>query len=245
MRNVRPSILLTNLQLQAERFAEVCRVKFPDLPIFISPILRIETRTISPSFDGVACLILTSENAALALESMGTKIAGLPALCVGERSAAAARSIGLDADSVGGSADDLVEAVLATPATGPLLHLRGSETRGEIAERLSTAGRQIDEVIIYDQIPAKLSPEVKLLLADVNPVVLPLFSPRFSALLGIALERVHAPLCLVALNSAVADQWAGPTPERLEVALKPNLDEMMHAVARAVRLLKGLRSMND
>ena len=244
MPNVRSSVLLTRPQPQAERFAEECRAEFPDLPIFISPILRIETRPISRSFDDIASLILTSENAALALASIGAKVAGLPALCVGDKTAAAARSVGLEAESVGGVADDLVDAVLATPDTGPLLHLRGAEVRGEIAERLSAKGRQVEETIVYDQIPAKLSPEARQLLAGARSVVLPLFSPRSAALLGIASERARAPLRIAALSAAVAEQWSGPTPERVVVAQEPNSAEMLRAVAQTAQTLNGSRSMN-
>ena len=245
MTKFRPSILLTRPLAQAERFAEYCRAEFPELPILISPILRIEVKPLSRSFDGVATLILTSENAVLALASIGAKVTGLRALCVGDRTAAAARAIGLDATSASGTADDLVEAVLATPDTGPLLHLRGAEARGEIAKRISAEGRQIDEAIIYEQMPEKLSPEANLMLAGARSIVLPLFSPRSAALLGIASERASAPLRIVALSAAVVEHWSGPTPERLVVAREPNSAAMLHGVAQAIRKLKGSRAIDS
>lgn len=228
-------MLLTRPLAQAERFAEDCLAQFPEIPILISPILRIEARPIARSFDGVASLILTSENAVRALARMGAKLAGLPALCVGDRTAAAARSIGLNAVSVGGTSDDLVEAILGRPAAGALLHLRGAESRGEIAARLSAEGRQIDEAIVYDQRPLKLSLEAKRLLSGDLPVVLPLFSPRSAALLGNDTEHSRAPLHLVALSLAVAERWSGPTPERIVVAKKPNSTGMLHGIAQVIR----------
>ena len=241
MPNVRPSILLTRPVAQAERFAEECRSVFSELQVLISPILRIEARPLARSLDGVASLILTSENAVRALSSIGAKVSGLPALCVGDRTAFAARSIGLEAESVGGAADDLVEAVLSTPSKGPLLHLRGAESRGEIAARLSSEGRNVDEAIIYDQIPEKLSPEAKLLLASPGSVVLPLFSPRSAELLGFASEHARAPMRIVALSAAVAERWSGPTPERLLVAREPNSAEILRSIALAIRTEKGSR----
>lgn len=232
------SILLTRPLTQAERFAQECRAEFPDLSILISPILRIEARPLTRSLKGVAGLILTSENAVRVLASTGAKVAGLRALCVGDRTAAAARSIGLDAASTGGSADELVVSVLATPATGPLLHLRGAEAHGEIAARLSAEGWKVDEVIIYDQRPMELSPVAHALLARAYPVVLPLFSPRSAELLGIAVGRARSPLRIVALSSVVAERWSGPTPERVVVAREPNSAEMLRGVAQAIRSLK-------
>lgn len=228
-------MLLTRPLAQAERFAEDCLAQFPGLPILISPILRIEARPLARSFDDVASLILTSENAVRALASMGAKLPGLPALCVGDRTAAAARSIGLYASSVGGTSDDLVEAILCRPATGTLLHLRGAESRGEIASRLSAEGREIDEVIVYDQKPQKLSLEAKRLLSGDMPVVLPLFSPRSAALFGNDTEHARAPLHLVALSLAVAERWSGPVPERIVVAKKPNSVDMLDGIAQAIR----------
>lgn len=226
-----PTILLTRPRAQAERFADACRAALPGVPVLISPILRIDPRPITHGLDGIAGLILTSENAVRALAETGLPIAGIQAWCVGDRTAEAARRIGLDATSAGGAADDLVTAILAAPDRGTLLHIRGAEARGDIAARLASSGRAAEEVIAYDQRPEPLSDEASALLTGSVPVILPLFSPRSAMLLGKAAIGSIAPLRLAALSLAVASSWAGPGPDVVAIADRPTSDHMLRRVA--------------
>ena len=83
-----PTLLLTRPEAQSRRFAaEVARL-WPDLAVILSPAQEIRPLPIAVP-QGTKGIVLTSENAVPALP-FGL---GLPAYCVGERTAAAAAEL--------------------------------------------------------------------------------------------------------------------------------------------------------
>lgn len=224
------ALLLTRPQAQSERFAQEVQARVGPVPVVISPVLRIVWHDVAVSLDGVSGVVLTSENGALAL-AHAAPVTGLPAYCVGERTARAARGAGMRAVSAGGNADDLVALVRKQPPTGRLLFPRGTESRGNVAERLTEAGLIVDETILYDQTPQPLSAEARELLVGDRPVLAPLFSPRSAGLLAAQAKGTVAPLLLAALSEAVAAAWTGPTPARLVVAERPDGAAILDAIA--------------
>lgn len=221
--------LLTRPRAQSDRFGVALANRFGGrLSICVSPL-------IAPHFlDGAirgkpySALILTSETGALSAGRHG----GLPerAYCVGDRTAATARSLGLTAISADGDAKALVALILATDETGPLLHLRGKDARGDIAATLSTAGVPTDEVVTYDQRPEPLTTEALALLGGAEPVLVPIFSPRTAAIL-VAQGPFRAPLWVAALSPAVAVAAASLGPVRQATADAPNADALLTAIA--------------
>ena len=128
------------------------------------------------------------------------------AWCVGRKTAERATAAGFHARSADGDADALVAAIQADAPKGPLLHLSGEDTRGEVAKRLISAGIETVSLTIYRQEPQALSPEGAAILAGEGPVILPLFSPRSAALFCAAMPPdSRASLYLVVMSAAVAD----------------------------------------
>jgi uroporphyrinogen-III synthase len=148
-----------------------------------------------------AAVILSSETGAQAAASLKARLPD-HAFCVGDRTAAAARLAGFAATSAQGDAAALLALILSDPP-GPLLHLRGQDTRGDLARRLSARG-----------VPA------------------PLFSPRSAAILGAECVRIAAtaPIHVVALSPAVAEA-ARFSIQSVQVADQPNAKSLIQAMA--------------
>lgn len=157
------------------------------------------------------------------------------AWCVGRKTAERATAAGFRARSADGDADALVAAIMADPPNGRLLHLSGQDTRGEVAERLVSAGIETVSLIIYRQDPQPLSPEGAGVLSAEGPVILPLFSPRSAALFHAAMPPdIRASLYLVAMSAAVAGE-ARPIPHcALIIAPELTAEAMLEACGKAL-----------
>lgn len=228
---VPPPFLLTRPAARGDRFADELRTRFgPAVRIVLSPLLMPDY--LSPALpEDVAGVIFTSETGVTALGRL-RPARGLPAWCVGDRTAQAARLAGYQARSAAGDAAALVAAILAEAHPGPLLHARGEDSRGAVAERLTAAGTPTAEALVYVQRPVPLTDEARRLLSGLDPVVVPLFSPRTAALLGAAVAdmRGTAPLWVVALSPAVAEAAAPLAPARQAVAPNPDAFALLDAV---------------
>jgi uroporphyrinogen-III synthase len=124
---------------------------------------------------------------------------------------------------------------MADTPNGRLLHLHGADTRGDVAERLVSAGIETVSLTIYRQDPELLTPEAAALLASAGPVILPLFSPRSATLFRRAMPlNSQASLHIVAMSAAVAEA-ARAIPYRALI-LAPGLtaDAMLDACGMAL-----------
>ncbi|MDT8857562.1 uroporphyrinogen-III synthase [Paracoccaceae bacterium Fryx2] len=232
-----PAILLTRPAEQGDRFAAALRARFGDsLRCVAAPMLV--PRYFAPALPQtpVDALIFTSETgvAAFARLSADPVLARITrAWCVGDRTAKAARDCGLTAISAKGDADALLEAIVAAGETGPLLHLRGAEVRGDLAGMLTARGIPTDQAVVYAQESAALTPDALHLLRQGAPVVVPLFSPRSASLFTAAAQQAgtSAPLWVAALSPTVAEAAGGLQPARMVTAGRPDSDAMQEAVA--------------
>ena len=231
MRDARPILLLTRPRPQAERFARFCAEAIQPAPkTVISPILTIRPRKEDVDLTLFSAVILTSENAVNALADVA-QVGGVTAFCVGDRTAQAARDCGMLAISAKGDADELVALVQQESFSGPVLHVHGAETAGNVADRLRAVGLSVHNKIIYDQVPTALKPEAMTLSWGDAPLVLPLFSPRSATLVAAGLTTARAPLILVALSAAVAKAWTGPKPAQIQIADRPDARHMRDIIA--------------
>ncbi|MFC2970020.1 uroporphyrinogen-III synthase [Acidimangrovimonas pyrenivorans] len=232
----RPVLLLTRPQAQSERFARAVTERLGDgVEIVISPLLEIRDRDADLP-QAPRGLIFTSENGVRAYARRVSR-RDLPVWCVGDRTAAAARAAGFAAGSAGGDAEALLALLSAEKPAGPLLHLRGAHARGEIAQRLSAAGIETVEAIVYDQVPRLLSPQARAALAGTAPVYAPLFSPRTARLLVDAAAEARAPLHVIAMSAAVAAAAQALGKASISTAERPDagamLDLLAHRIAAA------------
>lgn len=228
------TLLLTRPAPQSQRFAAEFVARFPGVPVLISPLMRMQNLPLSQDVAGMGALILTSENAVLALAPQ-TALRP-PAWCVGARTAAAARAEGFPVAGVAEDAAALAE-LLKTRARGAkLLHARGRHVASDLPAALAPSGITVAEAMVYEQTARPLSPEAETLLARPGPILAPLFSPR-SALL---LSRSAAPhrLHIAALSPAVAEAAEPLAPLRLELAARPDAAAMLEALGRLIATLQ-------
>ena len=217
----RPTVLLTRPQAQAERFAQALR----DVPVVISPLMRIEQQPLDVDLTGYRGLVFTSENGVLACP-----VCTLPAYCVGDRTAQAARAAGMRAVSAKGSADDLVRLLTDRAVDGPLLHIRGEHTRGDVAGKLRSLEIQVDGVVGYQQIAQPLTEQARVLLGGESVVILPLFSPRTASLFVAGVGRIKAHVRVVAISGAVKAALEGSGFGDITVAGTPDAKGMIAAI---------------
>jgi uroporphyrinogen-III synthase len=130
-------LLLTRPKEGGEHSAKILRARGHD--VLLAPLLHIESIADAdlgaPPWAGV---LISSANAARAIAAnpQMQRVAALPVLCVGDRTAQAARAAGFsDVSSVGGNAQDLARAAAArfVGSRAPLLYLAGEERARELA----------------------------------------------------------------------------------------------------------------
>lgn len=227
-------VLLTRPEPDATAFAHHLTGRFGDRvrPV-VAPLMAVEhlkPRLPDGAFDAV---IFTSAAGVAAAEELQSQLPK-KAWCVGEKTAWQAQAAGWDAVTTGGDADALVAAIEATRPEGRLLHLRGEDTRGAVAERLTSAGIETESLVVYRQAPQPLTAEALELLRGSGVVIVPLFSPRSAALFRDALPQDQvAPLRLVCISPAVAEVVAD-IGGSVTVADRPNGPAMLAAIARVL-----------
>jgi len=232
-----PPFLLTRPAAQGDRFARTLRARFgAEIEIIDSPLLAPEFLTPDLPARRFQALIFTSQTGVEAYR----RIAADPALnevrqawCVGDRTAAAAREAGLATLTAQGDAAALAQAIADARPPGPLLHLRGQEVRGDLAERLDCAGIETYSAIVYAQAPQPLTAMAAALLRAGGDVVVPLFSPRTAALFAAATRAIdlHARLWLASLSPAVAAAVGDLPSASHVVAARPDAEAMITSLA--------------
>jgi uroporphyrinogen-III synthase len=228
-------ILLTRPIAEARSFAIALTDRFGTrIHPVLAPLMAVEHLAPSLPPGPFAGVIFTSAAGVDAALHAGFDLPK-DAWCVGRKTADRAAAAGFRARSADGDADALVAAILADPLQGRLLHLRGEEARGEVAERLISAGIETASLTIYRQRAQPLPAAGAAVLAREGPVILPLFSPRSAVLFRAALPpEARATLWLVAMSAAVADEARAITHHALVTAPHPTAEAMLTACGQAL-----------
>lgn len=222
-------VLLTRPADQGARFAADLRTRFGDcIDVLQSPLLSVRYLTPAIPATRVAAVIFTSENAIAASRPVH-HLLPRTAYTVGDRTAAVARTAGFSAISASGDADVLV-ARIAADHPGPLLHLHGADTRGDVVPRLRAIGIEGTGITVYAQEEQQLSTIAQGWLADTAPVIVPLFSPRTAGLFAVAAQDARAALWTVSLSPAV-DAAATLRTTGRRVAARPDAAAMLVELA--------------
>lgn len=241
MQGAQPIILITRPEPGASRLAQALGVRCPQARVLQSPVMRIRYMD-APVEIGDRAVILTSQNALHWVAQTGAVPAGTVAYCVGARTTARARELGLIAHQMGDSAGELVARLTDAPPPARLIHLRGAQSRGDIAATLTRAGLPCAEQVVYAQDPVPLTQAAQSALQDQTPVILPLYSPRSATLLAGAARAARAPIYTVAISTAANTAWTVPQTRARHVAKRPSADCMLDtivAVFDAVQNLEG------
>lgn len=202
-----PTLLLTRPLAASQRFAAMIKDRMGDrLAVCMSPVMEIQARPDPIDFGDAKGLIFTSIYGAQ-VASAATARRDLPVFCVGRATCQVAMEAGWDAVVAGHNAESLIEGIVALAPQGPLLHLRGNHSIGEVAARLSAAHIPTLERVVYDQVLTDLDDAANALFLGEAPVIVPLFSQRSAVQFGHQVEgqaEGRAPLYFVALSAAVA-----------------------------------------
>jgi uroporphyrinogen-III synthase len=234
----RPVLLITRPEPGASRFAAEAAGRWGDrMRIVLSPLMAPEwlDPALPAALDGAGGLVFTSEAGVTGLSRLAPGLA-LPAWCVGARTAAAAAAAGHRPGLAAPDAEALVADLTARRPAGPLFHVRGTDSRGNVAARLTAAGLPTAELVVYRQAARPLNAAARALLAGTAPVIVPLFSPRSARLFAEAAAGARAPLHLAAI-SAAADEAARVDAAARAVAATPDAAGLSSAIDRLLAAL--------
>ena len=222
-----PILLLTRPRPAAERFRALCEARLGRaLHAIIAPVIAIEAVGGPPDLTGFGAVIFTS---AQAVDRAGEG-QGRLAYCVGTRTAEVAAAAGFTARASDGAADDLVAMILDERPSGPLLHLRGEMSRGDIAARLTASGCPAEERVVYRQKMQDIPADAFADLPQNSEVIAPVFSPFSAEALARTWPDQGFKLTVVAISEDAAA--AAPEPAiAVHVAAQPNADAMAEQVA--------------
>lgn len=231
--NAEPLVILTRPRAASERFAAALHEALGDMDVTILPLIDIVPVGERPDLDGVSALIFTS---AAGVETFGkiTSDRSLPAWCVGDRTAEAAREIGLRATSAGGDAEALIALMTEARPEGRLLHLHGAHLSVDVAERLTRAGLRAEGHAIYDQRRVAPGATITAALAHAGPILVPLFSPRSARLFAEAAGTAQANIRPVAISAATRDAMPADWAEQATTAETPDAAAMIRAMGALI-----------
>jgi uroporphyrinogen-III synthase len=188
------------------------------MPLFVVEPLEWEVPR-TAEFDA---LLFTSANAVRHGGRGLDALRNLPAYCVGEATAAAARESGFEVGTVGrGGVDSLLRQI---PPGLKLLHLCGADWRAP-----ASAAQSIDHVPVYRSAVAE-TPEID----RIEGAVVAVHSPRAAAVLARRVERAgldRRRISIAAISPTAADA-AGSGWEALERAAEPSDSALLAIAAR-------------
>ena len=232
-----PVVLLTRPAAQSAHFAGMLLARIPDVTIVTSPLLAPSFLSPQVPPRDWAALIFTSQTAVEAARRIAADGTQLPtrALCVGQQTAMAAKAAGFDALSADGEVKALLALIAAQSPRGPLLHLHGRETLGNIGQRAQDAGFTTVSLVAYAQDLQPLSPVALQLLRRPGQVLAPVFSPRSATALAQECVRIHAraALAVIAISPAAATAFAAGD---ITVADHPDAPSMVAAIASRLKV---------
>ena len=230
-------VLLTRPLEDSRAVAEALE---PDgIDCLVWPLTRIvptmAALTVPPGTGG---LLFTSANAVRAFAALHPR-RDLPALCVGNRTAAAARRAGF-ANVVSAEGDAGALAARARQSgIRRFLHPRGRDTTGDLAGWLAETGRHVAEVIVYaaqetGPPPAPVADALQRGAVDLVTA----WSRRAAAILARRLADSGAALGstdLLAISPAAAGPLEAAGFRRIIVAESPDGAAMLAAIRAAAR----------
>ncbi len=143
-------VLITRPEPDARAFAE--KLASRGVESVIAPVMTVAFNDrLDVDLDGVQAVLLTSANGARAL-ARATARRDLDLLAVGPATADEARAHGFaSVATAGGDVEKLADLVVERlqPAAGPLVHVAGSVTAGDLAGRLESAGFAVEHAVAY------------------------------------------------------------------------------------------------
>lgn len=186
-------------------------------------------------------LIITSANGArfAAQHEGAAKWKDLPVLAVGDASADVARAHGFgDVTSADGDVGTLAALIIEklAPEAGPLLHIAGTVTAGDLKGVLGRRGFEVQRAVLYEARAVSELPKAVMAAIearDISGVLI--YSPRTARLFmqlvkQAGLQQGLAAVTAFCLSQAVADELAGAQWGEIQVSLAPTQAAMLELV---------------
>ena len=223
-------VLLTR---PAEQSHEVAAALAPDgIDCLIWPLTRIVWSDALPTVaSGTNGLIFTSANGVRAM-ARTSPLRDLPALCVGARTAQAAREAGFsDVRSADGDARALAKLVRQS-GLSRLLHVRGADAAGDLAAWVRPAGIEVSEAILYRAEETGAPPaDVAAALQGGTVGLLSIWSPRGARILMHRLRELSPPqIPCLAISARAAAPFVQAGLAQPIIAENPSRAAMLTAI---------------
>lgn len=225
-------VLLTRPLDESRALAE--RLEVEGLEPLIWPLTRIvpTTATLKVPFQ-TGGLLFTSANGVRAFAALSPR-RDLPALCVGEATAAVARKVGfLNCFSADGDARELAD-LARRSGIRSFLHPRGRDAAGNLKAWLAETGQQVTEAVLYCAEKTGPPPApIAAALSRGDVALITAWSPRGACILAGHLAAAGAPLVrttLLAISSAAARPLETLEFHRILIAESPDASAMLAAI---------------
>lgn len=205
-----------------------------------SPVLVTEfCAPAEPDWSGVQALLVTSTNAAAALQTyQGAK--AIPVLAVGDHTAAALKAAGFaEVDSAQGDAAALLDLAAArlSPGAGKVVYARGEDVATDLAAALLERGFLADSVIVYRAAKAALLTDQAISAIRAGEIAGILFHSRrgaeafLSLAVDSALTGYFNRMTAFALSARAAEPLQSSLWRAIQIAPSPNEASLLSIIA--------------
>src|SRR5262249_12653496 len=144
-------VLLTRPEADGERTAAKLRAR--GCEVLVGALIEIEMVTADFEVEGWGALVITSANAAAAVEQhpRRAELLRLPVFTVGRRTADSVQQLGFaSVQCAQGNQQELVRLIAAEyRSVAPLLYLAGEDRAGDLAGDLGSADISVRTVVVY------------------------------------------------------------------------------------------------
>lgn len=231
------AVLLTRPRADSERIAADLRLR--DEQVLIWPLSEVRWHPVPTPPPDTEALLFTSANGVAAF-AHGCPIRDLPALCVGTRTADAARAARFtNVATAGGTADALAD-LARRSGHRRLFYPRGRTVSVDLTAALGADGLTVTEAVVYAMEPgAPPESAVRRVFQTAAPVLVTVWSAGAAARMAADLQA-HPDWRLDNADLlAISDKAAAPlgiAPFRhIFVASKPDADAMKSGIRAALR----------
>lgn len=233
-------VILTRPLERAQPLAE--RLKSEGDEVLLAPMLKISYLPVEEPSEPLQAVIFTSvQGVESVAAAKGYRI--FPAFTVGSKTASAARQAGFERTwNADGDAEDLLQLILreANAGKGPLVHLCGDQTGGNLVERLKERGFDARRQKVYEahaqgNLPANVVDKIRARGFDAALF----FSPRSADIFcRIAREKELADsfshAAAVVMSDAIKSEAAKLPWKKIHTADKPTESSVL-AVLQSLR----------
>lgn len=227
-----PKIILTRPEPGLTKFSGQLAQEIPSASVYCEALQEIDFTPYNGDLTRYNGFIFTSSNGVRAAKRW--ELPRRSGFGVGHVTTQLARSFCDPVYDGGSDVEALIDLIKSMMPNGPLLHIRGRSSIGNLATRLSEYGITTHEAIGYTQNVRIPSDGLIQFLQGGKPTILPLFSPKSAEILKkLSANREH--WHVIAMSKTVAEIFDAKDVLKLEVAREPNGAAMLDCVVNAWR----------